>query len=92
MMAMIDESAEGCTRHCASPFRPESPFRPAAWPGGKTYHYRLVAKNRFGVQSVGQGHTFTTPGKTSPLVSTGGASDISQNSATLSGTVNPEGR
>jgi hypothetical protein len=56
-----------------------------------TYHYALVAKNRYGVQGLGQDHTFTTHTGTPPIVSTGGASGISQNSATISGTVDPEG-
>lgn len=54
------------------------------------YHYRLVAKNEFGAE-YGEGHTFTTGGKVLPGVSTGGASGVSQNSATLSGTVSTNG-
>jgi hypothetical protein len=53
---------------------------------GKTYYYALVAKSFIGV-AVGQPGTFNTPAGTPPIVSTGGASAVSQNSATLSGTV-----
>jgi hypothetical protein len=55
-----------------------------------TYHYRLVAKNEFGWE-YGQDHTFTTAGKLLPAVTTGGASGVSQDSATLSGTVGTNG-
>jgi hypothetical protein len=56
----------------------------------ETYHYRLVAKNQFGWE-YGKDGTFTTAGKTLPTVSTGGASAVSQNVATLSGTVTTNG-
>jgi len=55
-----------------------------------TYHYALVAKNLLG-ERYGEDHTFTTGGKVLPGVSTGGASGVSQNSATLSGTVSTNG-
>jgi len=59
-----------------------------------TYHYRLLAQNEShnGAEgsietSYGTDATFTTAPPTPPIVSTGGASAISQNAATLSGTV-----
>jgi hypothetical protein len=52
----------------------------------ETYHYRLVAKNEWGVE-YGEPHTFRTAAEVLPFVSTGGASGVSQNSATLAGTV-----
>jgi hypothetical protein len=55
-----------------------------------TYHYRLVAKNQFGAE-YGEGHTFTTTGRVLPGASTGAASAVSQNAATLSGTVGTNG-
>ena len=55
-----------------------------------TYHYRLVVNNEFGWE-YGADHTFTTEAPTPPSVSTGGASGISQNAATLSGTVTTNG-
>jgi hypothetical protein len=58
---------------------------------GETYHYRLVATNKSGVQGIGGERTFTTGSASPPLVSTGGASGVSQNSATLSGTVTTNG-
>jgi hypothetical protein len=58
---------------------------------GTTYHYALVATNKFGARGTGQDGTFTTTAPTPPLVSTGGTSAISQNSATLSGTVSTNG-
>jgi len=58
---------------------------------GTPYRYRLVATNKSGVQSIGSDGTFTTGSATPPAVSTGGASGVSQNSATLSGTVTTNG-
>jgi hypothetical protein len=61
---------------------------------GETYHYRLVAGNQYGTRFGEENepeHTFTTRAATPPVVSTGPASAISQNSATLSGTVTTNG-
>jgi hypothetical protein len=58
---------------------------------GKTYHYALVATNKYGAQSIGQDNTFTTSSAAPPIVTTGGASGVSQNAATLSGTVTTNG-
>jgi hypothetical protein len=58
---------------------------------GTTYHYKLVAKNEAGT-TEGVDRTFTTlspPG--SPSASTGSASAVGENQATLNGTVNPNG-
>ena len=55
------------------------------------YHYRLVATNDDGT-SYGQDQTLTTAAAVlQPIVATGGASEISQNAATISGTVNTQG-
>ena len=53
---------------------------------GTTYHYALVAGNTAG-SSIGEDHTFTTTPGIPPVATTGGASGVSQNAATLSGTV-----
>jgi phosphodiesterase/alkaline phosphatase D-like protein len=53
---------------------------------GETYHYALIARNVVGV-TIGPDRTLTTLSGTPPIVSTGGASGVSQNAATLSGTV-----
>jgi len=58
---------------------------------GETYHYALVATNKFEVQSAGPDRTFTARAGTPPLVSTGAASAVSQNAATMSGTVTTNG-
>jgi hypothetical protein len=58
---------------------------------GVTYHYALVSVNKYAIQTIGGDHTFTTGSATPPGVSTGGASGVSQNSATLSGTVTTNG-
>src|SRR5437763_7829381 len=59
-----------------------------------TYHYRLVATNASGT-STGADHTFKTnaapPIPRAPAVSTGGVKAVTATSATLTGTVNPEG-
>ena len=61
-----------------------NPVQPAL-----TFHYRLVAMNREGT-SYGSDQTFTTPA-TPPAVTTLAASDVTATSATLNGTVNPNG-
>jgi hypothetical protein len=55
-----------------------------------TYHYRLVATNASGT-ALGSDVSFKTPKPPTPVVSTGHAKDVTQTSATLTGTVNPEG-
>ena len=55
---------------------------------GMIYHYRLDATNANGV-AMGNDATFSTEGV--PVVTTGVASNITFNSATVAGTVNPNG-
>lgn len=55
-----------------------------------TYHFRLVAGNLAGT-SYGRYETFTTPPGPPPTVVTEEASAITQTSATLNATVNPNG-
>jgi hypothetical protein len=57
---------------------------------GTIYHYALVAENLVGV-TIGPDETLTTLSRTPPLVTTGPPSAVSQNSATLSGTVTTNG-
>lgn len=52
------------------------------------YHFRLVAKNVTGISS-GADRTFTTTGP--PSATTGAATGIGENEATLTGSVNPHG-
>jgi|HubBroStandDraft_6_1064221.scaffolds.fasta_scaffold147195_2 hypothetical protein len=56
---------------------------------GTTYHYRVVAANSLG-ETVGPDQTFTTPPPAPPVVSTGQAVGVAQNSATLTGTIETE--
>jgi hypothetical protein len=56
-----------------------------------TYHYRLVATNASGT-TLGSDVSFKTPKPPAPGVTTGHAKDITQTSATLAGTVNPQGQ
>ena len=65
--------------------------RPAACCPEKPITTVLVATNKYGVQDFGHDQTFTTGSALPPAVSTGGASGVSQNSATLSGTVTTNG-
>lgn len=58
---------------------------------GTVYHYRLIATNRFGT-STGRDRTFTTAGHPPPGVFTGPTIHVSQNSATVTGVVNPNGQ
>jgi hypothetical protein len=55
---------------------------------GRTYHFRLVATSDAGT-STGKDFTFAT--KTAPAVSTAGVSSVTPASATLDGTVTPNG-
>lgn len=57
---------------------------------GTTYHYRLVASNRFGGTS-GADRTFRTKGHPPPAATTGAAMPVGLRSATVSGTVEPNG-
>jgi hypothetical protein len=56
---------------------------------GTTYHFRVVATNAVGT-SVGADQTFTTPGGL-PVVITGPATSVGGRSATLTGSVTPNG-
>lgn len=56
---------------------------------GQTCHFRAVAQNSFGV-TYGTDQTFTTT-YPPPSVTTGAVTAVSTNSASLSGTVNPNG-
>lgn len=57
---------------------------------GTVYHYALIARNGSG-QVVTTDHTFKTTGAPPPGVATGTATDISQHTAILTGTVAPNG-
>jgi hypothetical protein len=57
---------------------------------GTIYHYRLVATNGSGM-TVGADRTFKTGGHPPPGVSTGPATQVNTNGATLTGAVNPAG-
>lgn len=69
----------------------------AALPGlspNTTYHFRIVATNSCGGTVFGSDQTFTTAsGSTglAPTATTGSATNVTSNSATLNGTVNPNG-
>jgi hypothetical protein len=56
--------------------------------GGATYHFRIVAVNATGT-TAGTDLTFMTAGK--PVVHTGAPSSVTGTSATLTGTVDPDG-
>lgn len=57
---------------------------------GTTYHYWLVAYKEEGTVH-GEEQTFTTAAATPPLVTTGEASDVTQTTATITGTVDTKG-
>lgn len=64
-----------------------------------TYSYRLVANNELeeegktvGGQATGAQGTFTTGAEPFPQAFTGGASAVTAGSATITGTVNPDGK
>jgi hypothetical protein len=57
---------------------------------GTRYHYRIVAYSKFGA-SAGADRTFKTGGVPLPLATTGPATAVGANFATLTGVVNPNG-
>jgi hypothetical protein len=57
---------------------------------GTTYHYALVATNQKGT-TIGSDGTFTTGKPTPPAISTGAVNSVTQNTATITGTINTEG-
>ena len=57
---------------------------------GTTYHYELIATNELGSSASSDG-TFTTLPPTPPLVTTGSAENVAQQSATITGTVDTRG-
>jgi hypothetical protein len=57
---------------------------------GTTYHYRLLATNAKGT-SESPDQTFTTRPPTPPTVSTEEASNVTLTTATVAGTINPQG-
>ncbi len=56
-----------------------------------TYHYQLVATYALGM-AVGGDKTFTTGAPQPPVVTTGAATSLATTSATLTGSVNPQGQ
>ncbi len=58
---------------------------------GVTYHYRVVAVNENGEIACGSFEAFTTAIESAPAVATGAYSAVTQTTATVSGTVDPEG-
>jgi hypothetical protein len=57
---------------------------------GRVYHYALQVSNTAGT-TVGPDGTFTTTATTPPTAVTGGASNVTLTTATVSGTIDPEG-
>ena len=60
---------------------------------GTTYHFRVIATNATSLPggTVGADRTFTTPPLQPPVVSTGQASGVAQNAATLTATIDTQG-
>ena len=58
---------------------------------GAIYHFRVVATNEQSMTTYGPDETFTTVSENAPNVQTGGATSVTQTTATISGTVDPEG-
>jgi sugar lactone lactonase YvrE len=57
---------------------------------GTTYHYALVATNQDGT-TIGTDGTFTTGQPTPPGATTGPASSVTQNTASITGTIDTQG-
>jgi len=56
-----------------------------------TYHYRLVASSAGGATTFGLDATFVTSATPAPTVATGAATSVGFASATVAGSLNPEG-
>lgn len=65
-------------------------FHVAGLTPGTVYHFRITATNRFGT-TAGADRAFTTTGHPPAGVATGPAVSVGKSSATITGTVNPEG-
>jgi hypothetical protein len=57
---------------------------------GETYHYTVIATNSVG-KTAGTDHVFTAAAATPPVAETGGAVNVSEISATITGTVDTRG-
>jgi hypothetical protein len=57
---------------------------------GTTYHYALVAENKLGSRTIGEGGTFTTL-STPPTVGEASVGSVTESSAVISGSVNGQG-
>jgi hypothetical protein len=57
---------------------------------GKEYHYRIVAHNEAGTTD-GEDSTFTTSPRQPPIVESESSAQVAQTTATINGTVNPDG-
>jgi NHL repeat len=78
-----------------TPVAVEQSLAPASLTPSTTYHFALIATNSAGTVT-GADEEFTTASvgavpETPPAVSTGGAEAVTPNSATLTGTVDPQG-
>jgi hypothetical protein len=57
---------------------------------GTVYHYNIIAGNKYGT-TVGRDRTFKTAGPPPPSVTTGAATNVGVNTATLTAVINPHG-
>ena len=57
---------------------------------GTTYRYKLVVVNQFGEKETGPEQTFTTASPTPPLVSAGQTGEVTQTTAVVSDTIDPQ--
>jgi hypothetical protein len=71
--------------------RPAGPETLVELKPGSTYHHALVATNQFGIQAVGEDHTFTTLPATPPIVDSESSQGVTQSTATITVTLDPNG-
>ena len=71
--------------------QPAGPVTVVGLRPGTTYHYALVASNAVGIVRSSPDEAFTTLPATPPVVATGGASAVAQNTATISAMVDSDG-
>jgi hypothetical protein len=69
---------------------PVGPVAAGELAAGTVYHYALTATNEAGT-TLGQDRTFETAPATPPTVATGGAVEVTQSTARLTGTIDAQG-
>ncbi len=85
------DSVEGFAGNGTSPKSVSTNLPPGILQPGTSYHFRLSADSEGGTTTGGSSSFTTAPACAKPTVTTKAASSISSTSATMNGSVNPQG-